>query len=94
MAEYIEKARLRLMKVEECAWHTIEYAKGWKACIDWLKTLPTVEIIHCKDCKHFIRDITSVAGHYDGCDEWTDNGNEIMVAEDDFCSYAERREDA
>lgn len=51
------------------------------------------ELIRCKDCKHFIRDITCVGGPYDGCDEWTDNGNEIMVAEDDFCSYAERRTD-
>lgn len=28
---------LRLMKVEECAGHTIDYAMGWKACIEWLK---------------------------------------------------------
>lgn len=28
---------LRLMKTEECAGHTIEYAMGWKACIDWIK---------------------------------------------------------
>lgn len=52
-----------------------------------------VEVIRCKDCKHFIRDISCVEGHYDGCDEWTDNGNEIMVTEDDFCSYAERCEE-
>ena len=28
---------LRLMKVEECAGHSIVYAMGWKACIEWLK---------------------------------------------------------
>lgn len=28
---------LRLMKVEECAGHTLDYAMGWKACIEWLK---------------------------------------------------------
>ena len=28
---------LRLMTVEECAGHTIDYAMGWKACIEWLK---------------------------------------------------------
>ena len=37
----IDADALRLMKVEECAEHTIEYAAGWKACIDWIKTLPT-----------------------------------------------------
>lgn len=26
-----------------------------------------------------------------GCEEWLNNGNEIEVAEDDYCSYAERR---
>lgn len=28
---------LRLMTVEECAGHTIDYAMGWKACIEWIK---------------------------------------------------------
>lgn len=28
---------LRLMKVEECAGHTLEYAMGWKACVEWIK---------------------------------------------------------
>lgn len=44
MAEYIEKEKLRLMKTEECAGHTIEYAMGWKACIDWLKTIPAANV--------------------------------------------------
>lgn len=38
----IRKSDLRLMKVEECAGHTIEYAKGWKACIEYLKGLEGV----------------------------------------------------
>lgn len=36
---------LRLMKVEECEGHTIDYAMGWKACVDWIKTLPTVDAV-------------------------------------------------
>lgn len=74
----------------------IPYDGYWKEQIEKaVNALPTAqpEIIRCKDCKHFTRDIPCVEGHYDGCDEWTDNGNEIMVAEDDFCSYAERRTD-
>ena len=35
--EYVDISKLRLMTVEECAGHTIEYAMGWKACIEWLK---------------------------------------------------------
>lgn len=60
--------------------------------IGWIRR-HSKQLIRCKGCKHFIRDITCVGGHYDGCDAWTDNGNEIMVAEDDFCSYAERKEE-
>lgn len=38
--QFIDNAptvELRLMKTEECAGHTIEYAMGWKACIEWIK---------------------------------------------------------
>ena len=51
-----------------------------------------VEIIRCKDCKYYRPNLTCVEGHYNGCAMWLDNGNEIMVAPDDYCSYAERRE--
>ena len=35
--EYVDISKLRLMKVEECAGHTLEYAMGWKACVEWIK---------------------------------------------------------
>ncbi len=35
--EYFDISKLRLMTVEECAGHTIDYAMGWKACIEWIK---------------------------------------------------------
>lgn len=35
--EYFDMSKLRLMTVEECAGHTIDYAMGWKACIEWIK---------------------------------------------------------
>lgn len=43
MSDLIDRDALRLMKVKECAGHTIEYAEGWKACIEWIKTLPSAE---------------------------------------------------
>lgn len=43
MERIIDTDALRLMTVDECAGHTLDYAKGWKACIDWIKTLPTIE---------------------------------------------------
>ena len=39
------------------------------------------EIIHCKDCKHFIKSINKGCGRRVG-----------YFLPDDFCSYGERRE--
>jgi hypothetical protein len=40
----IDANALRLMKVAECAGHTIEYAWGWKACVEYCKNeAPTIE---------------------------------------------------
>ena len=53
------------------------------------------ELITCKDCVYFVRDVICVCGeHYDGCYAWEDDGGESPVEEDWFCSKAERREDA
>ena len=43
MDNLISRKQLRLMKTEECAGHTIEYAMGWKACIEWIKSLPSAQ---------------------------------------------------
>ena len=45
MARLIDADALRLMKVEECAGHSIEYAMGWKACIDYVNAAPTIDAI-------------------------------------------------
>ena len=99
----IDADALRLMKVEECAGHTIDYAAGWKACIEWIKTLPTIDavpVVRCKDCRY-----RKVNEHYGErgylkikatC--LLDNGDIYALgrdAEDDnwFCADGERRED-
>lgn len=45
MARLIDADALRLMKVEECAGHSIEYAMGWKACIEYINAVPTIPAI-------------------------------------------------
>lgn len=57
----------------------------------WASAQP--EIVRCKDCKHFKRNIPCVGGFYDGCDELIDDGNEMFVEENFYCGYAERRAD-
>ena len=66
-----------------------------EAYIADMKELPSArpDIVRCKDCKYFERDIKRSWGTYNGCGVWTDDGNEIEVNQYDFCSYAERRTD-
>ncbi len=60
--------------------------------IDDTSTVDAVPVIRCKYCKHYKEEIKCVGGHYSGCDWWIDEGNEIPVSEDGYCSYAERKE--
>lgn len=52
-----------------------------------------VEVVRCKDCRHYKRNVPCVGGYYNGCDEWIDEGNPITVYDNDFCSYGERAEE-
>ena len=65
----------------------------WRTAYERGKAEARQEIVHCKECKHYKRNISCVGGTYNGCEEWTDNGNEIPIKPDGYCSYAERRED-
>lgn len=47
----IDADALRLMKVEECAGHSIEYAMGWKACLEYINAAPTVPVVQCDGAK-------------------------------------------
>ena len=50
-----------------------------------LGSLPTIDIVHCKDCKHYISD----GGALMECE--THDG--LLACENDFCSYGERIEE-
>lgn len=60
--------------------------------IDTQPTADVVEVVRCKDCRHYKRNVPCVGGYYNGCDEWLDEGNPITVYDNDFCSYGERAE--
>ncbi len=65
------------------------YARQW--AVDKIAELPSVqpEIIRCKDCKHY-------NDYYHQCEHphWTlhEDVPFAIVAQGDYCSYAERRE--
>ena len=48
-----------------------------------LPTVDAVEVVRCKDCKHW------TMGY---CNHFAYYGYEPMTSEDDFCSYGERKD--
>ena len=57
-------------------------------CVDQFPAVDAVEVVRCKDCKHydeyFRKCYVFCTGEYN---------TELEVEDDDFCSYGERRED-
>ena len=49
-----------------------------------------VQVIRCKDCKHRVNDNAFATGHI--CMKRRENGGRYCE-DDDFCSYAERKDD-
>lgn len=66
-----------------------KYRKALRVAIS---ALEQPEIIHCRDCKHW-----SEGDAYSYCNKLFNAGvldvYDYMTAEDDFCSYAERRKE-
>lgn len=64
-----------------------DYCAGWNGMVRLLEKAPTVdavEVVRCRDCKHYKQD------EYEcGCDF---AGGLPYVKADDFCSYGERRD--
>ena len=57
-----------------------------KSCKDFKNKSDFVEVVRCKDCRHFVREF-DIVGHCDYC------GIHLDHAESGFCSYGERRTD-
>ena len=65
-------------------WHIT----GIKAFIENAPTVDAVEVVRCKDCKHYSRDPWDNEEFI--CRNWSDW---LPTEPDDFCSYGERRSD-
>lgn len=78
MIKYI-KLDDAIKKVEE---HILPDFRGKVKAI--LSDLPTIDIVHCKDCKYF-KLHESVFGK-----GWICKRNHVVVGSVDFCSYGER----
>lgn len=54
--------------------------------LDHAPPVDAIEVVWCKDCKHFDENNACY------CHAADENGTPIFVREHDFCSYGERRE--
>ena len=90
-----EKRLIEYDKVYEYAWNGVnggamEY-EDFDAIINAIDAVPTVdavEVVRCRDCKHFVAPQgVPVCGCFYGLGFPNKSG-------DDFCSYGERRADA
>lgn len=64
----------------------LDFALGIESVLEYAEHLPTVEaveVVRCKDCKHY-----NQSTYGDMCKFWVDW---LPTESDDFCSYGERR---
>ena len=78
----------RLIDADALNWGTCPtYGKLVKAWLDDAPTVDAVEVVRCKDCKHWLERDAYGMGTYHQC--WI-TGH--IPNKDHFCSYGERRE--
>jgi hypothetical protein len=80
MAEYINREKAKAYLIGD-------YAYAAAKVIDEVLSADVVEVVRCKNCKHFCP--YEGEEHKGDCAELV--GLESCVYEDDFCSYGERR---
>ena len=70
---------------------TIDYDSGVKV-LEWIDKAPTidaVEVVRCKDCKHYMPQKKSA--HWENRASYCNRFVRIKVRPNDFCSYGERK---
>ena len=103
MARMIYLSTLGIGERNPNAFNDPERAYGWNDLLKILEAAPTVdavEVVRCKDCKHWHEGTGFCEKHSyfvdcDGvCCSPSDSPNWTMFDPDDFCSYGERKEGA
>ena len=69
-------------------------AEMLKKVMDVLPSEDVVEVVRCKDCRFFVKDVPCVGGTYCGCGHLEGrDGSELAVYSHFFCAFGERRTD-
>lgn len=79
MAEYIERDKAIKALIE---WETDPTDEDIEYTLNEIPAADVVEVVRCKDCKHYQKDMLFGNAYCDG----------RQVKPDDFCSYGERIE--
>lgn len=77
--------------------HYDVYKKGWNDALqdayDNAPAVDAVEVVRCRDCKHWVRDGNESYGYAMFCKANCSLGGQGIKKPDDFCSYGERKTD-
>lgn len=103
MPEYIERENAYKLISEHIEEETGMYTKGRNVGLNIAKSIihskeqcPTadvVEVVRCKDCKHYHKGKESTICDYDYCDIlYYCDGTHRTACERDFCNYGELKE--
>jgi hypothetical protein len=92
MSRYIDADALGIGKADRNAFTVPEYADGWNSAIEIIENAPTadvVEVVRCKDCKHYGGVV------YGGvCRKYSGYETKVCTEKDHYCSYGERKDEA
>ena len=92
MARYIDADALGIGKSKRDVFNNPAYADGWNSAIEIINNAPTidaVEVVRCKDCKHWLKDVAGCTDFVGRCAYAN-----YMIGATGYCLYGERRKDA
>ena len=88
----IDANALGIGKAKREAFDNPAYADGWNSAIEIIENAPTVdavEVVRCKDCKHWLKDVPGCTDFVGRC-EWA----RYMVGAVGYCVYGEKKVDS
>lgn len=96
MSRYIDADALGIGKADRKAFEIPQYADGWNSAIEVIANAPTadvVEVVRCRDCKHFVdEDETDMLGLCTCKRIAIAYNGELYPERDFYCAYGERSE--
>lgn len=92
MARLIDADALSIEVMDASYWDNQDEDVIWNLVQD-APTIDAVPVVRCKECKCAYINSFSAASGVAVCKHWSNEAKTVIVQQDDFCSYGERRED-